>query len=40
VRETLGDRLCDAIVANKRRELADERRTVSDFDRSRYLRLL
>ena len=39
-RETLGDRLCDAFVANKRRELADERRTVSDFDRSRYLRLL
>ena len=40
VRETLGDRLCDAFVANKRRELADERRTVSDFDHSRYLRLL
>jgi glutamine synthetase len=39
-RETLGDRLCDTFVANKRRELADERRTVSDFDRSRYLRLL
>jgi glutamine synthetase len=39
-RETLGDRLCDVFVANKRRELADERRTVTDFDRSRYLRLL
>jgi glutamine synthetase len=39
-RDTLGDRLCDTFVANKRRELADERRTVSDFDRSRYLRLL
>jgi glutamine synthetase len=39
-RETLGDRLCDVFVANKRRELADERRPVTDFDRSRYLRLL
>ena len=40
VRETLGDRLCDVFVANKRRELDDERRTVTEFDRSRYLRLL
>lgn len=39
-RETLGDRLCDVFVANKRRELADERRTVTEFDRSRYLRML
>jgi len=39
-RETLGDRICDVFVANKRRELADERRTVTDFDRHRYLRLL
>jgi len=39
-RETLGDRLCDVFVANKRRELEDERRTVTEFDRSRYLRLL
>jgi glutamine synthetase len=39
-RETLGDRLCDVFVANKRRELADERRSVTEFDRSRYLRLL
>ena len=39
-RETLGDRLVDAYVANKRRETADERRTVTEFDRSRYLRLL
>jgi glutamine synthetase len=39
-RETLGERLCDVFVANKRRELADERRTVTEFDRSRYLRLL
>jgi glutamine synthetase len=39
-RETLGDRLCDVFVANKRRELAEERRTVTEFDRSRYLRLL
>jgi hypothetical protein len=27
-------------VANKRRELDDERRTVTEFDRARYLRLL
>ena len=40
VRETLGDRLVDAYVANKRRETDDERRTVTEFDRSRYLRLL
>jgi glutamine synthetase len=40
VRETLGDGLVDAYVANKRRETADERRTVTEFDRSRYLRLL
>jgi glutamine synthetase len=39
-RETLGDRLCDAFVRNKRREVADERRTVTEFDRTRYLRLL
>ena len=39
-RETLGDRLCNVFVANKRRELAEERRTVTEFDRSRYLRLL
>jgi glutamine synthetase len=39
-RETLGDRLVDAYVANKRREVDDERRTVTEFDRSRYLRLL
>ena len=39
-RETLGDRLVDVYVANKRRETEDERRTVTEFDRSRYLRLL
>jgi glutamine synthetase len=39
-RETLGDRLVDVFVANKRRELDDERRTVTEFDRARYLRLL
>ena len=39
-RETLGDRLVDAYVANKRRETADERRTVTEYDRTRYLRLL
>ena len=39
-RETLGDALCDALVRNKRREIDDERRTVTEFDRSRYLRVL
>jgi len=39
-RETLGDHLCDAFVRNKRREVDEERRTVTEFDRSRYLRLL
>jgi glutamine synthetase len=39
-RDTLGDRLCDWIVANKRREWADYRRTVTEFERRRLLRLL
>jgi glutamine synthetase len=39
-RETLGDRLVDTYVANKRLETDDERRTVTEYDRSRYLRLL
>jgi glutamine synthetase len=39
-RDTLGDRLCDVFVANKRRELDEERRTVTEYDRARYLRLL
>jgi glutamine synthetase len=38
-RETLGDRLCDWYVLNKRREWADYRTTVSPFERRRYLRL-
>jgi glutamine synthetase len=39
-RDTLGDRLCDWIVANKRREWADYRVTVTDFERRRLLRVL
>ncbi len=39
VRDTLGDRLCDWYVLNKRREWADYRTTVSPFERRRYLRL-
>ncbi len=38
-RETLGDRLCDWYVLNKRREWAEYRTTVSPFERRRYLRL-
>jgi glutamine synthetase len=38
-RETLGDRLCDWYVLNKRREWAEFRTTVSPFERRRYLRL-
>jgi glutamine synthetase len=38
-RETLGDRLCDWYVLNKRREWAEYRTTVSAFERGRYLRL-
>jgi glutamine synthetase len=39
-RDTLGDRLCDWIVANKRAEWDAYRATVTDFDRDRYLRWL
>jgi glutamine synthetase len=39
-RETLGDRLVDWYVANKRREWDEYRATVSDVERRRYLRLL
>ncbi|HWV84099.1 MAG TPA: glutamine synthetase family protein [Capillimicrobium sp.] len=39
-RETLGDRMCDWIVANKRREWGDYRRAVTEFERRRLLRLL
>ncbi|MGI8802038.1 MAG: glutamine synthetase family protein [Solirubrobacteraceae bacterium] len=38
-RDTLGDRLCDWYVLNKRREWADYRTTVGPFERRRYLRL-
>jgi glutamine synthetase len=40
VRDTLGDRLCDWYVANKRSEWEAYRATVTDFDRDRYLRWL
>jgi glutamine synthetase len=40
VRDTLGDRLCDWYVRNKRREWDAFRTTVTEFERSRYLRLL
>lgn len=39
-RDTLGDRLCDWIVRNKRAEWDDYRRTVTEFERLRYLRSL
>ena len=39
-RDTLGDRLCDWYVANKRGEWDAYRSTVTDFDRDRYLRWL
>jgi glutamine synthetase len=39
-RDTLGDRLCDWYVANKRAEWDSYRATVTDFDRDRYLRRL
>jgi glutamine synthetase len=39
-RETLGDRLCDWYVRNKRREWAEYRGTVTEFERRRYLRAL
>ncbi len=38
-RDTLGDRLCDWYVLNKRQEWAEYRATVSPFERRRYLRL-
>jgi len=38
-RETLGDRLVDWYVRNKRREWDEYRTTVSAFERGRYLRL-
>ncbi len=39
-RDTLGDRLCEWFVANKRAEWDSYRATVTDFDRDRYLRRL
>jgi glutamine synthetase len=38
-RDALGDRLCDWYVRNKRREWDDYRRTVTPYERRRYLRL-
>ena len=38
-RDTLGDRLCDWYVLNKRREWAEYSTTVSSYERRRYLRL-
>jgi glutamine synthetase len=40
VRDVLGDRLCDWYVRNKRREWDEYRKTVTEFERSRYLRAL
>jgi glutamine synthetase len=40
VRETLGDRLCDWYVRNKRREWDEYQATVSAFELRRYLRAL
>jgi glutamine synthetase len=40
VHETLGDRLCESYVRNKRREWDEYRRTVTEFERGRYLRAL
>jgi glutamine synthetase len=39
-RETFGERLCEWYVRNKRREWTDYRKTVSAFERRRYLGLL
>ncbi|HVY97128.1 MAG TPA: glutamine synthetase family protein [Solirubrobacterales bacterium] len=39
-RDTLGDRLCEWLVANKQAEWDAYRATVTDFDRDRYLRWL
>jgi glutamine synthetase len=39
-RETLGDTICDWYVRNKRREWAEHRRTVTEFERRRLLRHL
>jgi glutamine synthetase len=38
-RETLGERLCEWYVRNKRREWEEYRKTVTAFERRRYLRL-
>ena len=40
MREVLGDHLCDWYVRNKRREWDEYRKTVTEFERARYLRAL
>jgi glutamine synthetase len=40
VRDTLGDQLCDWFVCNKRNEWDEYRRTVTEFERRRYLRAI
>jgi glutamine synthetase len=40
VHDALGDRMCDWYVRNKRREWDEYRKTVTEFERSRYLRAL
>jgi glutamine synthetase len=39
-RETFGERLCDWIVRNKRREWAEYSATVSEYERRRFLQVL
>jgi glutamine synthetase len=39
-RDTLGDRLCDWYVRNKRAEWAEYRGKVTEFERRHFLRLL
>nr|MBA3437980.1 glutamine synthetase [Thermoleophilaceae bacterium] len=39
-RDTLGDTICDWHVRNKRREWEEYRRTVTELERARLLRLL
>jgi glutamine synthetase len=39
-RETFGDRLCEWIVRNKRREWGEYRATVTEYERRRFLQML
>jgi glutamine synthetase len=39
-REALGERLCEWVAANQRREWRDYQRTVTEFERRRYLPIL